>query len=44
MTPLTALPSWQALTAHHAEIKDLHLRTLFGGGSVGDHDQFSIAT
>ena len=29
MTALTASPSWQALTAHHAEIKDLHLRTLF---------------
>ena len=29
MTALTATPSWQALTAHHAKIKDLHLRSLF---------------
>ena len=29
MTALTAVPSWQALTAHHAEIKDVHLRTMF---------------
>jgi glucose-6-phosphate isomerase len=29
MTALTASPSWRALTEHHGEIKDLHLRTLF---------------
>lgn len=29
MTPLTATPSWRALTDHHARIKDLHLRALF---------------
>ncbi len=31
MTALTATPSWQALTAHYAKIKDLHLRSLFAG-------------
>jgi glucose-6-phosphate isomerase len=29
MTALTATPSWRALTAHHEQIKDVHLRTLF---------------
>jgi glucose-6-phosphate isomerase len=29
MTALTATPAWQALTAHHAVIQDLQLRTLF---------------
>jgi glucose-6-phosphate isomerase len=29
MTALTATPSWRALTAHQAQIKDVHLRTLF---------------
>src|SRR4051794_28360313 len=29
MTALTETPAWQALTAHHAQIKDLHLRKLF---------------
>jgi glucose-6-phosphate isomerase len=29
MTALTATPAWQALAAHHAQIKDLHLRKLF---------------
>ena len=29
MTALTAAPSWRALAAHHAQIKDVHLRTLF---------------
>ena len=28
-TPLNQRPAWQALTAHHQTIKDLHLRTLF---------------
>ena len=29
MTALTLTPSWQALAAHHAQVKDVHLRTLF---------------
>jgi glucose-6-phosphate isomerase len=29
MTALTAAQSWQALTAHFARVKDVHLRTLF---------------
>jgi glucose-6-phosphate isomerase len=29
MTALTASPAWQALATHYAQIKDLHLRTLF---------------
>ena len=29
MTALTNTPAWQALTTHHAQIKDVHLRTLF---------------
>lgn len=29
MTALAATPAWQALAAHHARIKDAHLRTLF---------------
>jgi glucose-6-phosphate isomerase len=29
MTALTRTPAWQALVAHHAEIKDVHLRRLF---------------
>ena len=29
MTALAAAPVWEALKAHHAEIKDLHLRALF---------------
>src|ERR1700759_3036885 len=29
MAALSATPAWQALHAHHAAIKDLHLRTLF---------------
>ena len=29
MTTLTEMPEWKALAAHHAEIKDVHLRTLF---------------
>ena len=28
-TPLTGLPAWQALQAHHATVKDVHLRQLF---------------
>src|SRR6478609_293501 len=29
MTTPTALPAWQALQAHHAEIESVHLRDLF---------------
>ena len=29
MTALTESPAWRALTAHHAQIKDVHLRDLF---------------
>ncbi len=29
MSALTAAPAWQALAAHHANIKDAHLRALF---------------
>ena len=28
-TPLTARPAWQALAAHHAAVRDTHLRDLF---------------
>jgi glucose-6-phosphate isomerase len=28
-TALTAMPAWQALAAHHAQVRDVHLRTLF---------------
>jgi glucose-6-phosphate isomerase len=40
MTALTATPAWQALAAHHAEIKDLHLRTLFAD-DPGRAERFS---
>ena len=40
MTALTATPSWQALTAHHAQIKDLHLRDLFAD-DPGRAERFS---
>ena len=40
MTALTASPSWQALTAHHARIKNLHLRTLFAA-DPGRAERFS---
>jgi len=29
MTALAAAPSWRALAAHYAQVKDVHLRTLF---------------
>ena len=32
-TPLTRLPAWQALTTHHQQIKDKHLRELFSEDS-----------
>src|SRR5580693_6664506 len=40
MTALTASPSWRALAAHHAEIKGLHLRTLFAD-DPGRAERFS---
>ena len=40
MTALTATPAWQALTAHHAQIKDPHLRTLFAD-DPGRAERFS---
>jgi glucose-6-phosphate isomerase len=40
MTALTATPSWQALVAHHAQIKDLHLRELFAD-DPGRAERFS---
>ena len=40
MTALTAAPAWQALKAHHAEIKDLHLRDLFAD-DTGRAERFS---
>jgi glucose-6-phosphate isomerase len=40
MTALTATPAWQALTAHHAHIKDAHLRTLFAE-DPGRSERFS---
>ena len=35
--PLTTLPAWQALTAHAAAVRDLHLRDLF----AADPDRFA---
>src|SRR6202162_6371360 len=40
MTALTATPAWQALTAHHAQIKDAHLRKLFAD-DPGRAERFS---
>ena len=40
MTALTATPSWQALTTHHAQIKDVHLRDLFAD-DPGRAERFS---
>ncbi|WP_158927816.1 glucose-6-phosphate isomerase [Acidisphaera sp. S103] len=40
MTALTASPAWQALTAHHAQIKDAHLRELFAD-DPGRAERFS---
>jgi glucose-6-phosphate isomerase len=31
--PLTRRPAWEALTVHHEEVRDLHLRTLFADDS-----------
>ncbi|MDQ2802904.1 MAG: glucose-6-phosphate isomerase, partial [Pseudomonadota bacterium] len=40
MAALTHSPAWQALTAHHAQIKDVHLRTLFSD-DPGRAERFS---
>jgi glucose-6-phosphate isomerase len=41
MTALTATPAWQALTTHHGQIKDAHLRTLFAD-DPGRAERFSV--
>jgi len=41
MTGLSATPAWQALAAHHAKIKDLHLRALFAE-DPGRAERFSL--
>jgi glucose-6-phosphate isomerase len=40
MTALTETPAWQALTTHHAQIKDVHLRKLFAD-DPGRAERFS---
>jgi glucose-6-phosphate isomerase len=40
MTALTATPAWTALTSHHAQIKDAHLRKLFAD-DPGRAERFS---
>jgi glucose-6-phosphate isomerase len=40
MTALTATPSWRELAAHHAQIKEVHLRTLFAD-DPGRAERFS---
>jgi glucose-6-phosphate isomerase len=41
MTALTTVPAWAALAAHHAAIKDKHLRELFAA-DAGRADRFSV--
>lgn len=41
MNTLTAAPAWQALAAHYANIKDLHLRQLFAE-DPGRAQRFSV--
>ena len=41
MTALTAMPAWKALSSHHAQIKDLHLRKLFAD-DPGRAERFSV--
>ncbi len=40
MAALTHSPAWQALAAHHAQMKDVHLRTLFSD-DPGRAERFS---
>ena len=40
MTALTATPAWKALSSHHAQIKDVHLRQLFAD-DPGRAERFS---
>ncbi len=41
MTTLTTTPAWQALAAHHTQIKDMHLRKLFAD-DPGRAQRFSV--
>jgi glucose-6-phosphate isomerase len=41
MDALTASPAWQALAAHHGQIKDMHLRNLFAD-DPGRAARFSV--
>jgi glucose-6-phosphate isomerase len=41
MTALTETPAWKALTAHHAQVRDLHLRKLFAD-DPGRAERFSV--
>lgn len=41
MTTLTATPAWAALAAHHEQVKDVHLRTLFAD-DPGRAERFSV--
>lgn len=41
MTTLTATPAWTALAAHHEQVKDVHLRTLFAD-DPGRAERFSV--
>jgi glucose-6-phosphate isomerase len=41
MNALTATPAWTALTSHHTQIKDVHLRTLFAD-DPGRAERFSV--
>jgi glucose-6-phosphate isomerase len=41
MTALTQTPAWQALSAHHAQIKDVHLRKLFAD-DPGRAERFAV--
>ncbi len=41
MSELTQSPAWQALQAHHGQVKDLHMRDLFAR-DAGRFDRFSL--
>ena len=34
IAPLTRRPAWDALKAHHAQVKDVHLRELFASDPI----------
>ena len=42
MSELTQSPAWQALQAHHGQVKDLHMRDLFARDG-GRFDRFSLS-